>query len=69
LLVLGKLDNGRKEGLRKELDTNDYSTLALQFGKCSNKHTIVDRLELRDDVESDIRELVLQHLEEHWQEM
>jgi hypothetical protein len=34
-----------------------------------DRHTVVNRLELRDDVETDIRELVLEHLQEHGEEM
>jgi hypothetical protein len=33
------------------------------------EHTIVDRLELRDDVQSDVGELILEHLQEHGKEM
>lgn len=29
------------------------------------QRTVVDRLELRDDVQSNVRELILEHLQEH----
>lgn len=31
--------------------------------------TVVNRLELRNDVQSDIRELIFEHLEEHGKQM
>jgi hypothetical protein len=34
-----------------------------------SEHTVVDRLELRDDVQTNVREFVLEHLEEHGKEM
>jgi hypothetical protein len=34
-----------------------------------NSHTIVDELELRDDVQSDVGELIFKHLQEHGKEM
>jgi hypothetical protein len=43
--------------------------LAVVFDKERAKHTIVDRLELGDDVQANVRELVLEHLQEHGQEM
>jgi hypothetical protein len=53
LLVFGELDNGGKEGLREQLDSDD----------------VVDRLELGDNVQADIGELILEHLQEHWKKM
>jgi hypothetical protein len=33
------------------------------------KRTVIDRLQLGDDVQADVRELVLEHLQEHGEEM
>lgn len=49
LLVFCKLNNGWKERLREEIDTDD----------------IVNKFELGNDVESDIWKFVLEHLQEH----
>jgi hypothetical protein len=69
LLVFRKLNNSGEEGLRKKLDANDYLTLADNPYLIGLKHTIVNRLKLRDDVQSDIRELVLEHLQKHGKKM
>ena len=53
LLVFCQLDNGRQERLREELDSNN----------------VVDLFQLGDDVEANIREVVLEHLQEHGKEM
>lgn len=53
LLVFGELDDGGQKSLREELDADD----------------VVDDLELRDDVESDFGELVLEKLEEEGEEV
>ena len=39
---------------------SDYPSIVL-----SKRHTLVDKLQLGDDVESDLREFVLEHLQEH----
>lgn len=46
LLIFCKLHDGRKKRLRQKLDANN----------------IVDLLQLGDDIQSDIREIVLEHL-------
>jgi hypothetical protein len=43
--------------------------LAIVFDNERGRRTIVDRLKLGDDVQADVRELVLEHLQEHGQEM
>jgi len=53
LLVFRKLHDGWEERLREQVDTND----------------VVDLLELGDDVEADVGKVVLEHLEEHGQEV
>lgn len=53
LLVLCQLHDRRQKRLRKQVNSDD----------------IVDLLKLRDDVEANIRELILEHLEEHWKQV
>jgi hypothetical protein len=69
LLVFGELDNGWKKGLRKKLDSDDCPVLDLLSKQSLIRRTVVNRLKFRDDVEADVGELVLQHLEEHGKEM
>lgn len=49
LLILSELHNSGEEGLREEVDADN----------------LVDKFELGDDVEADVGEFVLEHLEEH----
>lgn len=65
MLILSQLNDGRKKGLREKLDANDYN-MSVGINE-DNKQglTFVDLLELRDNVQSDVREFILEHLEEH----
>lgn len=53
LLVLSKLNDSGKERLRKKLDANN----------------VVDKFELGNDIESDVGEVVFEHLQEHWEKV
>ena len=53
LFVLRELYDGWQEGLRQKLDSDD----------------VVDLFELGDDVEAHVREVVLEHLEEHGEQV
>jgi hypothetical protein len=66
LLVLGELDDSRKKRLREQFNANDYLVLVfVGLTRDRQRNTIVDKLELGDDIQSNIRELVLEHLQEH----
>lgn len=53
LLVLSEIDDGRKQGLREEVDADD----------------VVDEFELADQLKTDVALLVFQQLEEEGQEV
>lgn len=69
LLVFGELNDGGEKGLREKLDSDDCRKLVHESSVLNLIHTVVDRLELGDDVQTDIRELIFEHLEEHWKEV
>ena len=48
--------------------TASYQLLLVRIGK-GDKLTIVYRFELRDDIQSHIWKLILEHLKKHWKKM
>lgn len=57
--------NSGKKRLREQLNANNCEMLDDETMSSDSKLTIVDQLQLRNDVQTDIRELILEHLEEH----
>lgn len=60
--VLGQFHNRRKQAFRQQLDSNDCVKLNVCHNKTGAlmKHTCVYGFQLADDVQSDLREVVLQ---------
>lgn len=71
MLIFSKLHDGREEGLGKQLDANNCISLVYRFptvGRARNL-TIVDQLQLGDNVKTNFREFILEHLDEHGKKM
>lgn len=69
MLILSKLYYGGKERLGEELNADDYMYL-VKIGLIRVREpTFVDELKLGDYMESDVREFVFQHLQEHGEKM
>jgi len=75
LLVLGELHDGGQEGGREFLDADDCAARGRVISRARSCRgwrgslTVVDHLELADQVQPDLRKLVLQQLEEEGQEV